>query len=41
MIAVDLWEQISAKYPGRNAVIEVAEDGENGAIMEFNGTANV
>jgi hypothetical protein len=37
MIAVDLWEQITTKYPGRDATIEVAEDGENGAIMEFQG----
>jgi hypothetical protein len=35
MIGADLWKQISAKYPGRDAIIEVSEDGENGAIMEF------
>jgi len=35
MIADDLNAQIVAKYPGRNTIIEVAEDGENGAIVEF------
>ncbi len=35
MIGADLWEQISRKFPGRDAIIEVSEDGENGAIMEF------
>jgi hypothetical protein len=37
MIATDLWNEIKAKYPGRDATIEVAEDGENGAIMSFKG----
>lgn len=35
MIGADLWEQIRRKFPGRDAIIEVSEDGENGAIMEF------
>ena len=30
MIADDLYEEISAKYPGRFVEIDVAEDGENG-----------
>lgn len=37
MISTDRWNQIKAKYPGRDATIEVAEDGENGAIMSFKG----
>ena len=36
MIAEDLYLQIAAKYPGRNVSIEVSEDGENGALLEFN-----
>lgn len=35
MIAVDLNAQIGQRYPDRKVVIEVSEDGENGAIMEF------
>jgi len=35
MMGADLWEQIRVKFPGRDAIIEVSEDGENGAIMEF------
>lgn len=35
MIGADLWEEIRRKFPGRDAIIEVSEDGENGAIMEF------
>jgi hypothetical protein len=30
MIADDLYEQISTRYPGRDVEIEVSEDGENG-----------
>lgn len=37
MIATDLWNEIKIKYPGRDATIEVSEDGENGAIMTFRG----
>lgn len=37
MIATDLWNEIKVKYPERDATIEVAEDGENGAIMTFKG----
>ena len=35
MMAEDLYEQISAKYPGREVWIEVSEDGENGALIKF------
>ena len=38
MIANDIWEQIEAKYPGRDCTIEVSEDGENGAIMSYTAT---
>ena len=35
MIAEDLYLQIANKYPGRDVKIEVSEDNENGALMEF------
>ena len=35
MIADDLYEQISAKYPGRFVEIDVAEDGENGCSIYY------
>jgi hypothetical protein len=35
MIAEDLYVEIAAKYPGRNVRIDVSEDGENGAHLEF------
>jgi len=35
MISDDLYEQISAKYPGRFVEIEVSEDGENGCIITY------
>lgn len=35
MIAEDLYSQIAIKYPGRDVWIEVSEDGENGALIEF------
>ena len=35
MIAEDLYEQISVRYPGREVWIEVSEDGENGALIKF------
>jgi hypothetical protein len=34
MIADELFEQINSKYPNRDTIIEVSEDGENGAIIE-------
>lgn len=36
MIAEDLFLQITSKYPGRCVKIDVSEDGENGALVEFN-----
>ena len=35
MIADDLYVQISVKYPGRDVIIEVSEDGENGCCIEY------
>ena len=35
MIADELYEQISARYPGRGVVIEVSEDGENGCTNTY------
>ena len=35
MIADDLYLQIAAKYPDRAVWIEVAEDGENGALIKY------
>jgi hypothetical protein len=35
MIAEDLIEYISLHYPGRAITVEVSEDGENGAILNF------
>jgi hypothetical protein len=36
MIADDLYIQIADRYPGRNVVIEVSEDGENGCSIGYN-----
>lgn len=36
MIADDLYQQISDRYPDRSVSIEVAEDGENGCFIEYN-----
>ena len=35
MIADDLYLQIASKYPGRNVVINVSEDNENGAEIYY------
>ena len=35
MISDDLYTQISEKYPGREVHIDVSEDGENGAHIEY------
>ena len=35
MIADDLYEEISTKYPGRFVEIEVSEDGENGCQIFY------
>lgn len=35
MMSDDLYDQISQKYPGRNVWIEIAEDGENGALIKY------
>ena len=36
MIADDLYLQIADRYPNRNVVIEVSEDGENGCSIKYN-----
>lgn len=36
MISDDLYEQIATRYPGRNIVISVSEDNENGAVIHYN-----
>lgn len=36
MIADDLYQQIASRYPNRNVSIEVAEDGENGCLINYN-----
>ena len=38
MIADDLYVQIASKYPGRNVIINVSEDDENGAEIYYNTT---
>lgn len=35
MMADDLYQQINDKYPNRDMKIEVSEDGENGALIEY------
>ena len=35
MISDDLYETISKRYPGREVHIDVSEDGENGAHIEY------
>lgn len=35
MMSDDLFDQIVAKYPGRDIKIEISEDGENGAMVEY------
>lgn len=35
MLAEDLINYISLKYPGRKISVEVSEDGENGATLDF------
>ena len=36
MISDDLYDQISARYPERNIIIDVSEDGENGCVINYN-----
>ena len=35
MIADDIYIQIASRYPGRVVHVEVAEDGENGALIKY------
>ena len=35
MISDDLYLQIADRYPGRSVWIEIAEDGENGALIKY------
>ena len=36
MMADDLYDQIAARYPDRSIWIDVSEDGENGASIQYN-----
>jgi hypothetical protein len=40
MIADEMFAHIDNKYPGREVHIEVSEDNENGAIVQYNTTTN-
>ena len=35
MISDDLYDAIAERYPNRNVIIEVSEDGENGCTIEY------
>ena len=35
MMSDDLYEKINDKYPGREVHIDISEDGENGALIEY------
>lgn len=37
MMAEDLYSEINKKYPDREVIINVSEDGENGAEVHFQG----
>ena len=36
MMSDDLYVQIASKFPGRNVIINVSEDGENGCTITYN-----
>jgi hypothetical protein len=36
MMADDLYDQIASQYPDRSVWIDVSEDGENGASIQYN-----
>lgn len=40
MISDELYEEISARYPGRFVEIEVSEDGENGSLIFYPSNPN-
>ncbi len=40
MISDDLYQEISARYPGRFVEIEVSEDGENGSLIFYPNNSN-
>lgn len=40
MISDDLYQEISARYPGRFVEIEVSEDGENGSLIYYPSNSN-
>lgn len=35
MMSNDLYKKITDKYPCRDVIIEIAEDGENGSIIQY------
>lgn len=39
MLAEDLIEYISGKYPGRDIAVEISEDGENGATLTYSASS--
>ena len=39
MISDELYDQIAARYPDRNIVINVSEDNENGAVISYSTAA--
>ncbi len=41
MMADDLYDQIATRYPDKEIWIEVSEDGENGALIQYNLTQPV
>lgn len=41
MMAIDLYQQINARYPNREVTIDVSEDGENGATITWTASQSV
>ena len=35
MISDDLYLQINERYPSRDVIIDVSEDGENGSVTQY------
>lgn len=35
MLADYLYDQIASKYPGRNVIIDISEDNENGCVINY------
>lgn len=41
MMAEDLYQKISDRYPGREVWIDVSEDGENGALLQWEANSSI